>query len=76
MILDTPFFASEEYEQWIVGEYDEIDLVAAAHDAGREVNVWTLNTWYEAEQLRDADVDGLITDCDGLLNWGERELRS
>jgi glycerophosphoryl diester phosphodiesterase len=76
MILDTPFFASEEYEQWIAGEYEEIDLVAAAHDAGREINVWTLNTWYEAEQLLDAEVDGLITDYGGLLSWGEKERQS
>lgn len=75
MILDTPFFASEEYDQWVPAEFEEIDLVAEAHEAGREVNVWTLNTWYEAEVLIDAGVDGLIADYDGLMEWGARERR-
>lgn len=77
MLLDTPFFASEEpeYEQWIPAEFEEIDLITEAHEAGRDVNVWTTRTWYEAEVLIDAGVDGLIADHDGLMEWGARERR-
>lgn len=62
MILETPFFDDETYE--------EIDLVAEAHDRGLPVNVWTIDTWYEVEQLADAGVDGLFLDYPGIVRWG------
>lgn len=43
------------------------DVVAEAHDAGREVNAWTVTTWYQAKMLQEAGVDGLIADYPGLL---------
>jgi len=45
----------------------DLDVVAEAHDDGREVNVWTVDTWYQASQLREAGVDGMIADYPGLL---------
>jgi glycerophosphoryl diester phosphodiesterase len=77
MLLNTPFFASEDhaYKQWVPAEFEEIDLITEAHEADREVNVWTINTWYEAEVLIDAGVDGLIADYDGVMEWGARERR-
>jgi len=37
-------------------------VVAAAHDRGLQVNVWTVNAPATLTRLRDAGVDGLITD--------------
>lgn len=62
LITDTPFFDSDAYS--------DINVVERAHNEGREVNVYTLTTWYEAEQLADANVDGIITDYPGLLAAG------
>lgn len=46
---------------------DGVDIVAAARDLGCAVNVWTVRTWYEAERLAAAGVDGLIADYPNLL---------
>lgn len=62
MITDTPFFDNSAY--------NDIDLVEKAHDGGREVNVYTLTTWNQAEQLAGAGVDGIIADYPGLLAAG------
>ncbi len=70
MIQGTEFFESEYAGSEGPGSFADIDLVAEAHDAGREVNVWTLTTWYHAEQLQAAGVDGLIADYDGLQRFG------
>ncbi len=43
--------------------------VQRAHDAGYAVNVWTIETWYQAAQLRGIGVDGLITEYPGLTTW-------
>ncbi|MFC5136428.1 MULTISPECIES: glycerophosphodiester phosphodiesterase [Haloferacaceae] len=59
MIRGTPF--SE------IGENAGVDLVEAAHAAGREVNVWTVETWYQARWLAAVGVDGIIADYAGLL---------
>lgn len=41
---------------------DETGVVAAAHDEELAVNAWTVETGADAERLRAAGVDGLITD--------------
>ncbi|WP_128476046.1 glycerophosphodiester phosphodiesterase [Halorussus pelagicus] len=53
-----------------LGPYEDIDLVELAHEEGREVNVWTVERWYEANQLRQAGVDGVIADYPGVLRFG------
>ncbi|WP_332898777.1 glycerophosphodiester phosphodiesterase [Haladaptatus sp. CMSO5] len=57
MVKGTPFFGDEYY---LDGPFADIDLVQVAHDEGRNVNVWTVATWYEAAQLSRAGVDGII----------------
>lgn len=50
------------------GPVDPIPI-QRAHDAGYSVNVWTIETWYQAAQLRDVGVDGLIAEYPGLTAW-------
>ncbi len=69
MIRDTPFFADPYYTE---GPWEDVDLLAVAHEEGREVNVYTLGTWYQAQELAAAGVDGLIADYPGLLAFGAR----
>lgn len=38
------------------------DLVEIAHEEGREVNVWTIDSWKEAQEPLELGVDGLIAD--------------
>lgn len=45
----------------------DVDLLAVAHEAGLDVNVWTVRTWYEAARLRDVGVDGIVADYPDLL---------
>lgn len=65
MIQDTPFYAGPDYREEADGA--DIDLLTVADDEGRDVNVYTLGTWYQARQLAAAGVDGLIADYPGLL---------
>lgn len=65
MIQGSPFFDSGAYIE--ESDFEDIDLLEIAHEEGREVNVYTITTWYEAEQLAAAGVDGLISDYPGLL---------
>ena len=57
-VRGTPFFDASRF--------GDRDVVAAAHDAGRAVNVWTVETWYQADRLRAAGVDGVIADYSTL----------
>jgi len=70
MVKGTPFFRDPYFTEG--SEWADIDLVAAAHEEGRDVNVYTLTTWYQAERLAAAGVDGLIADYPDLLGFGTR----
>jgi glycerophosphoryl diester phosphodiesterase len=65
MIQGTPFFNDGVYVD--EPDYSDIDLIELAHEEGRAVNVYTLSTWYQAEQLDAAGADGLVSDYPGLL---------
>jgi glycerophosphoryl diester phosphodiesterase len=62
MIAGTALFDADAYDP-------TVDLVERAHAEGRAVNVWTVENWYQASQLRQADVDGLIADYPGVLAY-------
>ena len=64
-IRGTPFFDAERFADG--GETSGPGLLSAAHDAGREVNVWTVETWYQADRLAAAGVDGVIAEYSTLL---------
>jgi len=64
-IRGTPFFDAERFGDG--GETGGPDLLAAAHAEGRAVNVWTVETWYRADRLAAAGVDGIIADYSTLL---------
>ncbi|MFP4627196.1 MAG: glycerophosphodiester phosphodiesterase, partial [Natronomonas sp.] len=59
MIRGTPFFDD--------AQFGETDLVRTARRRGWDVNVWTVDSWYQADRLLDAGVDGLIADYSTLL---------
>ena len=59
MIRGTPFFDGSRFA--------DIDLVAAAHERDRLVNAWTVTTWYQAERVAAAGVDGVIADYSTVL---------
>lgn len=65
-IRGTPFYEPGD------SDADEIDVLDVAHAAGCDVTVYTVMTWYQAAQLADAGVDGLIADYPGLLHAGSR----
>jgi glycerophosphoryl diester phosphodiesterase len=53
------------------------DYVAAAHAAGKEVHVWTVNTAADMDLVRDLGVDVIITDHpDELLRRLGRSVRT
>ncbi|NGM68328.1 glycerophosphodiester phosphodiesterase [Natronolimnobius sp. AArcel1] len=62
------------YAGFPAGEPD-IDILEAAHEAGRAVNVWTVETWQQAAQLEAAGVDGLIAEYPGVLEWDRDDTR-
>lgn len=70
MIQGTPFYADSYYTDG--DNWTDTDLLTVAHEEDRDVNVYTLGTWYQAEQLAAAGVDGLIADYSGLLHFGTR----
>ncbi len=51
-----------------------IDVVDVAHEEGRTVTVWTVDTWTQVDQLAAAGVDGVIADYPGL-GAGDRSDR-
>ncbi len=59
MIRGTPFFDESRYA--------DTDLVTAAHERDRLVNAWTVKTWYQADRLSAAGVDGVIADYSTVL---------
>lgn len=66
MVVGSPFFNDSYYID--DPEFADINLIERAHNEGRTVNTWTVKTWYQAEQLVDAGVDGIIADYPGLLD--------
>ncbi|SIR15485.1 glycerophosphoryl diester phosphodiesterase [Haladaptatus litoreus] len=69
MIAGTELF-NDEYGS--LGPYDEIDIVDLAHEEGYDVNVWTVESWYQATQLHEAGVDGIIADYPNVLRFSGR----
>jgi len=68
-VRGTPFFDADRFGD-SGADADETgpeSIVAAAHDEGRAVNVWTVETWYQADRLAAAGVDGIIADYSTLL---------
>ncbi|WP_123621719.1 glycerophosphodiester phosphodiesterase [Halorubrum sp. CSM-61] len=53
-VRGTPFFDASRF--------GDVDVVAAARDAGRAVNAWTVETWHQTDRLAAAGVDGVIAD--------------
>ena len=66
MIKRTPFFRDEYYLDG--SDWADIDLVEIAHKEGRKVIPYTIDTWYQADQLVDAGVDGIIANYPGVLD--------
>ncbi|WP_336329013.1 MULTISPECIES: glycerophosphodiester phosphodiesterase [unclassified Haloarcula] len=65
MVQRTPFFNDDGY---IESDLSDIDLVEVAADEDRDLNVWTVSTWYQARELVRAGVDGLISDYPSVLS--------
>jgi glycerophosphoryl diester phosphodiesterase len=66
MIKGTPFFRDEYYLDG--SDWADIDLVEIAHEEGRKVIPYTIDTWYQADQLSKAGVDGIIANYPGVLD--------
>lgn len=64
MVQGTPFFD----DGYIESDLSDIDLVEIADDEGRDLNIWTVSTWYQARELVRAGVDGLISDYPTVLS--------
>lgn len=45
------------------------DLVETAHEEGREVNVWTIDSWREARDPIELGADGLIADYPNMATF-------
>ncbi len=66
MVAGTDLF-NDDYGS--LGPYDDIDLLGVAREEGYDVNAWTVESWYQARQLREAGVDGIITDYPNVLQF-------
>jgi glycerophosphoryl diester phosphodiesterase len=73
VVKGTPFFGDPHVLSGDGFEDTDTDLVETAHEEGRDVNVYTLTTFYQAERLADAGVDGVVADYPGLLRSGAAE---
>lgn len=49
------------------------DLVETAHEEGRDVNVYTIDSWQEAQHPRELGVDGLIADYPSVREFGTEQ---
>jgi glycerophosphoryl diester phosphodiesterase len=56
-------------EVGIGGDVPPDGLLATAADRGYAVNVWTVETWRDAERFAAAGVDGLIAEYPSLRAW-------
>ena len=56
--------ASLEYADFFSVKHVVVNegFVRAAHNAGKEVHVWTVNTKYLINRMKGLDVDSIITD--------------
>ncbi|WP_224448093.1 glycerophosphodiester phosphodiesterase [Haloprofundus salilacus] len=68
MVYGTELFNADYH----AGPFDPVDLVDIAHEECRRVNAWTVESWYQADQLRQAGVDGIIADYPNLLHYGSK----
>lgn len=59
-VRGTPFFDETRF--------GDTDLVRTARDHRWAVNAWTVDSWYQAERLLAAGVDGIIADHSTLLS--------
>ncbi|MFW6317466.1 MAG: glycerophosphodiester phosphodiesterase [Halorubrum sp.] len=66
-IRGTPFFDAERFGAPAEDDAEPESIVAAAHEEGRAVNVWTVETWYQADRLAAAGVDGIVADYSTLV---------
>ncbi|MFB6302883.1 MAG: glycerophosphodiester phosphodiesterase [Haloferacaceae archaeon] len=68
LVVSTPDAAGDGRPESAGNESEEppVDSVARAHDAGRAVNAWTVDTRSLATRLRAAGVDGIIADVPGV----------
>jgi glycerophosphoryl diester phosphodiesterase len=48
------------------------ELVETAHSEGRDVNVYTIRNWNQAERVVELGVDGLIADYPSMLEFATR----
>lgn len=66
MVAGTAMFGDSDYAG---GPYEAGDVVAAAHEEGRTVTAWTVETWHQAAELERAGVDGIIADYPHLRRY-------
>jgi glycerophosphoryl diester phosphodiesterase len=75
MIQGTSMFKQEYYDGQEPDTFADVDLLQRAHDEDRIVNVWTLESWRQARELRQAGADGIIADYDGLQRLDAMEIQ-
>ncbi len=68
MVAGSPFFNENVHVPF---RFDDIDIVTEAHAAGRAVNAWTVETWFQADQMVQAGVDGIFADYPLLTAYRE-----
>lgn len=85
LIPGTPYYAgdpelavSEDRRPGSAGQESAVseilaeggDLFDAAAALGVDINVWTVETWHQADWLEAVGVDGVIADYPGVLAYG------